>query len=93
MKKYFLNNKEYELTEPCPGCGNEIWVSSHGKTNCPDCGQKEVLPCADCPKKENFTCDWNKKTRCSEFPKNNNLLNKPEFRNAFLKAYNQNKGA
>jgi len=26
-------------------------------------------------------------------PKNNNLLNKPGFRNAFLKAYNQNKGA
>lgn len=25
--------------------------------------------------------------------KNNNLLNKPGFRNAFLQAYNQNKGA
>ena len=62
-------SKPFNVIEPCPDCGHEVDILSNGKSNCPDCGHKQVLPCADCPRKENFTCDWkNSKTRCSEFP-------------------------
>jgi len=60
--------KPFTVIEPCPDCGCEVKILSHGKSNCTECGHKQMLPCADCPKLENFTCDWNEKTRCSEFP-------------------------
>ena len=57
--------------EPCPNCGVEINILSNGKSNCSECGQKEILPCADCPRINNNlnTCDWNEKNHCSEFPR------------------------
>ena len=61
-------SKPFNVIEPCPDCGNEVDILSNGKSNCPDCGHKQVLPCADCPRLVNSTCDWNTKTRCSEFP-------------------------
>ena len=60
--------KPFTVIEPCPDCGCEVEILSHGKSNCTECGHKQMLPYADCPKLENFTCDWNEKTRCSEFP-------------------------
>ena len=60
--------KPFIVNEVCPDCGHQVEILSHGKSNCTECNHKEMLPCADCPRAENFTCDWNEKTRCSEFP-------------------------
>ena len=62
-------NKPYYIDEPCPDCGNEVQILSDGTSDCPDCGHPEVLPCSECPRLEEQICDWNKWTRCSEFPK------------------------
>ena len=63
------------ITEPCPDCGNEVEILSDGSSDCPDCGHLEVLPCSECPRLENFTCDWRERIRCSEFP----LVGSPRF--------------
>jgi len=63
------------IAEPCPDCGNEVEILSDGSSDCPDCGHPEVLPCSECPRLENFTCDWRERTRCSEFP----LVGSPRF--------------
>ena len=62
-------NKPYYIDEPCPDCGNEVQILSDASSDCPDCGHPEVLPCSECPRLEEQICDWNKWTRCSEFPK------------------------
>ncbi len=56
------------VDECCPMCGYEVEVRSDGKSNCTVCGHAEVLPCSICPRLENWTCDWNYETQCSEFP-------------------------
>jgi predicted RNA-binding Zn-ribbon protein involved in translation (DUF1610 family) len=56
-------------TESCPKCGEEIEVTQDGRTPCPECGRKEVLPCAECPLSDLSLCDWNEDTICSAFPK------------------------
>ena len=66
---YTAFNTEVLETELCPECGNEIEVRQDGKTDCPECGHKEVLPCALCPLNDESLCDWNIDYRCSAFPK------------------------
>ncbi|HBZ37716.1 MAG TPA: hypothetical protein DEO59_04290 [Balneola sp.] len=57
-------------TECCPDCGDEVEIRQDGKSNCPECGHKNVLPCANCPILATFfVCDWDEKTHCSVFPK------------------------
>ena len=56
--------------ECCPNCGDEVEIRQDGKSNCPECGHKNVLPCANCPILATFfVCDWDEKTHCSVFPK------------------------
>ena len=52
--------------EVCPSCGTEIQVSIDGKTTCPKCGHKNVLPCSMCPK-DYDQCDWTEDEGCSVF--------------------------
>lgn len=62
-------NTEALNTEICPECGYEIEVMQNGKSNCPHCGHKEVLPCALCPLNDLSICNWDVETRCSAFPR------------------------
>lgn len=73
----FLNEFEYDfwdfytketVSECCPECNNEVDIMQNGKSNCPECGHKEVLPCSNCPLLVIGKCDWNPETRCSAFP-------------------------
>ena len=54
--------------EVCPNCTEEVEITLDGKTDCPLCEHKEVLPCMDCPLNNLSLCDWDDKTRCSAFP-------------------------
>lgn len=55
--------------ECCPECGSEQEITQDGKSDCSECGHKEILPCACCPLSDISLCDWDEKTRCSAFPK------------------------
>ena len=55
--------------ECCPECGAEVEITQDAKSDCSECGHKEVLPCSGCPLLELAKCDWNEKSRCSMFPK------------------------
>ena len=61
--------EESETQEVCPMCGVEVTIKTDGKSDCPECGQKEVLPCSMCRLADEFKCDWNTETRCTAFPK------------------------
>ena len=70
-KKIELNKYLYEgdeTQEVCPNCGMEVTIKTDGKSDCPECGHKEVLPCSMCRLAEEFKCDWNESTRCTAFP-------------------------
>tara|TARA_Y100000592_G_scaffold69020_1_gene107290 strand:+ start:123 stop:566 length:444 start_codon:yes stop_codon:yes gene_type:complete len=60
---------EETVTETCPECDHEVDIMQNGKSDCPKCGHKEVLPCSNCPLLVMSKCDWNSETRCSAFPK------------------------
>ena len=60
--------RQHPIDEPCPDCGNEVQILSDAYSDCPDCGHPEVLPCSQCPRLGEQIWDWNKGTRCSEFP-------------------------
>jgi hypothetical protein len=57
--------------EGCPECGCDAEITQDGKSDCSECGHKEVLPCSVCPLSDLQLCDWNEETRCSPFPKTN----------------------
>lgn len=61
--------EEGETQEICPECGVEVSVQTNGKSDCPKCGHKEILPCSQCKLLDEDKCDWNEETRCSAFPK------------------------
>jgi predicted RNA-binding Zn-ribbon protein involved in translation (DUF1610 family) len=70
-KKIGLNKYLYEgdeTQEVCPNCAVEVTIKTDGKSDCPECGHKEVLPCSMCRLAEEFKCDWNESTRCTAFP-------------------------
>jgi predicted RNA-binding Zn-ribbon protein involved in translation (DUF1610 family) len=54
--------------EYCSNCETEVEITEDGKTDCPVCGDKEVLPCMLCPLHDLSLCDWDEETRCSAFP-------------------------
>lgn len=54
-------------TEPCPDCGMEIEIKQDGTSSCPECGHKNVLPCAVCPLRDFYVCDWGDEEICTPF--------------------------
>ena len=55
--------------EGCPYCADDVIITQDGKSDCPECGRKEVLPCSQCPLMDMQICDWTPENRCSAFPK------------------------
>lgn len=71
MENIYIYSDNPETQELCPSCSCEITIKIDGKSSCPECGHKEVLPCSQCKFYLNAPgrCDWNEKTRCTPFPR------------------------
>ncbi len=56
--------------EGCPHCDDEVEIPDNKPSECPNC-KKVILPCSACSIFDTVPsgiCDWDEKTRCSEYP-------------------------
>ena len=71
MENIYIYSDHSETQELCPSCMCEVTIKIDGKSSCPECGHKEVLPCSQCKLggDDFIECDWNQQTRCTPFPR------------------------
>ena len=67
MNTSFISDNHTQ--ETCPECAVEITIKANGLSECPECGHKDILPCMECNRYNDYElCDWNAKDGCTPFP-------------------------